>query len=125
MKLSEFQRQYSLHDVPINNFFYFPKESKAILEVELSNDGQWSFFNDGVCESLPINLVFTGVSHYSLNPSPFNFERDEINSIHILPSDSLTKEVMEFTILITPNKGIRIMSIEAKDIFIESKSIVD
>ncbi len=115
MRLSEFQENYSLHDSPINSLHFFPEQGKLILEVEICDDGQWPFLKDSI-DPFPIKFVFTGVSHYSINTDALDFENDEINDARILPSENLGKEVLEFILLITPNKGTKFLQIEAESV---------
>jgi hypothetical protein len=114
MRLSEFEKNYSLHDSPINNLHYFPEQGKLILEVDICDDGQWPFIVN--IDPFPIKIVFTGVSRYSIDTDALDFENDEINNARILPSVNQLKEVLEFIILTTPNQDINFLQIEAESV---------
>lgn len=115
MKLSEFQRKHSLHDSPINGLHYFPEQDKLVLEVDICDDGQW-LFNIGDIDPFPIKFIFTGVSHYSISTGSLDFENHEINGERMLPAKHPGKEMLEFLLLITPNQGVRFLTIEAENV---------
>lgn len=118
MRLSEFQRQYSLHDSPINNLLYFPDQGKLTLEVDVCNDGQWPLIASHL-DPLPISLAFTDVSHYSISPNLLDFDNDEINNERILPSKKPGKEIIEFCIFTTSVQGmnaVKFLQIEASNV---------
>jgi hypothetical protein len=115
MRLSEFQEHYSLHDSSINGLHSFPEQGKLILEVDICDDGQWSFLKNSI-DPFPIKFVFTGVSRYSISTDSLDFENDEINHACILPSENPGKEVLEFLLLTTPNQGTKFLRIEAESV---------
>jgi hypothetical protein len=117
MRLSEFHEHYRLHDSPINSLRYFPEQGKLTLEVDICDDGQWPF--PVKSDPLPFTLVFTGVSHYSVNPNSLDFEKDEISHARLLPSEKPGKEVIEFVLLTTSKQGtegVKFLQIEAESV---------
>lgn len=132
MKLSEFEKNHSLHDSPINGFHYFPEQGKLVLDVDICDDGQWPFIK-GEPDPFPISFVFTGVSHYSISGFVFtdishyriltdaslDFEKDEVNNERMLPSEKPEKEIIEFVLLTTSKlgtEGIKFLQIEAESV---------
>ena len=116
MKLSEFTRNYSLHDSPIVDLCYSPEQGKLILEVEICDDGQWVFLK-GKADPFPIQFIFTGVARYTVDGDDLDFESDEIYHASLIPSKNPTKEALDFLIITTPNKGIKHIQIEAECIY--------
>lgn len=119
MRLSTFQKNYSLHDSPVNDLRYFPEQSKLILEVDVCNDGQWPCAETR-SDPFPLALVFTGVSHYSMNADSLDFANDEINSTRLLQSERPEKEVIEFVLFTVSNRridGVKFLRIEAEDVY--------
>jgi len=118
MRLSGFYKSHSLHDCPINALRYCPEQGELTLDVDICDDGQWSFLKGaiGLYDVCPISFVFTGVSSYSISPDPLDFATDEINSIRIISSEQPGKEIIEFLLLSVPGKGVKFLQIEAENV---------
>lgn len=118
MRLSAFQKNYSLHDSPITNLSYVPEQGQLILSVEVCDDGQWPLGERG-SDPWPVNVVFTGVSHYSLSTHALDFENDEISHARLLPAEKPGKERIEFILLTTSRQGmdqLKTLQIEAENV---------